>query len=198
MNWLKKIWNDPVWSTVIGGGIVSLYPIILEKYSSLSLSKTHWYLVLILLCSIIGWGIYKKISTYEYNKYNFLREKDTFNKVLSLFSDSTIYFLRNQDFGSTFLVDHIKPLFNFRDIKLASSYTFINPKLEKLKNELFDNVIILIDNILQNSKTSRNDVIRLHSKISQNFNELQKINEYANNICKSYNQLVKEGYKIGF
>lgn len=202
MSWLKKIWKDPVWSSVIASAFVSVCAILLDKYSTLDfldkIPSWGWIIILIVFICFILYGIYRKITNFEYNEYNFLKEKEIFEVIINgLLPSSSIDFMRDQNFRSSFRYEYIKVFFDFRDKKKNPKYAFINPRLEKTKTKLFDNIISLVDIVTQYSVSNSNNVVLLYDSIRNNNEKMKELHTYADNICKYYDKLVKDGHRLG-
>jgi hypothetical protein len=158
MNWFKKIWNDPVFSSLIATGFIALLTFLLDKYSSIGffekIPNWGWSIVIILFIVLISYAIFKK---FEYNPNTIERERKIFNKIIKeRLRQSNIDFMRQQNLRGSYRLEDIQPFFDFRDVKADPTYKFINPKLNKITNDLFDNIIKVVDIIL---KTQLLDII---------------------------------------
>jgi hypothetical protein len=144
---------------------------------------------------LIAFAIFKK---FEYNPNIIERERKIFNKITNgRLQQHNIDFMRQQDLRGGYKLEHIEPFFGFRDVKVDPAYKFINPKLRKIANKLFDNIINVVDIIGQNSTPDHNDVIKLGDGIRNDKARMDELHSYAENIVKHYNKLVEEAYKLG-
>ena len=105
--------------------------------------------------------------------------------------------MRQQDLRGGYRLEDIKPFFDFRDVKADPTYSFINPKLNKIAGKLFDNIIKVVDIISQNSTPEHNNVIRLGHNMRNDNVRMGELHGYASNIVKYYNKLVQEAHKLG-
>ena len=199
MNWMRKIWNDPVFSSLIAAGLIALFTFLFDKYSSINFLKKipnwGWAIVIILFVLLIIYAIFKK---FEYNPNTIERERKTFNKITTeRLRQHNIDFMRQQDLRGGYRLEDIKPFFDFRDVKADPTYSFINPKLNKIAGKLFDNIIKVVDIISQNSTHEHNNVIRLGHNMRNDNVRMGELHGYASNIVKYYNKLVQEAHKLG-
>jgi hypothetical protein len=199
MNWIKKIWNDPVLSSLIATTILALLTFLLDRYSSTKFLERipdwGWAIVVIVSMILIAFAVFKK---FEYNPNTIERERKTFDKLTnSRLQQYNIDFMRQQNLRSGYTLEDIQPFYNFRSVKTDPTYKFINPKLNRIANKLFDNIIKVVDIITQNSTAGHNNVIRLGDRIRNDKNEMDELHSYAENIVKYYDKLVKESYKLG-
>ena len=115
-----------------------------------------------------------------------------------LIQEGTIYWLRAHNFGSSFPDKILDPLYTFEQESFKSDFEFLNPEIESLKN-----------NLLQNIKEFNQAIITNTFGAGPNFQSVPKewtyeqperhdkavnhLNNLADNICMSYDTLIKYG-----
>lgn len=160
MKWIRKIWNDPVWSKVISFVIITLVTAIYVKIKSLNQGKTfdqafnemlqlkvNLFTILVGLFLVLIVYIIYRMVIFKYSESTKKSDLDFFNKVRNeyLDQDSTIRFLRDHNFRGPFNLHKIDDIEKFNDKCRNSDFKFINPRLEKLKIQIEAQIDILLE-----------------------------------------------------
>ena len=193
----KKIWNDPVWSKVIAGVILSVLTLLFSGINSTSITNI-WFIILIIGVLLIFICFIK----YPYWYDNETREADRrlFNTMIEQLSEG-IDFIREHDLGGSFSTAYLQKLYYFEYIKKNPNYNFLNPKIEKLKKELIQQIIAFKEITLTNTFPINGDIVRIPAEWRDEkpefYNKIrQSIHAAADNVCKSYDKFINKGKKI--
>lgn len=170
---LQKIWRDPVWSKVISVLIIAVstvaYNFIVSEYKNVDFKTSFfnfwtldiklWVIAvssigLIIFYSVVKYFKSRKIRPFEYDDKTLELDVSLFNRVRNdiLPQDGTIYWLRHNNFaGFSFEGKYLEPLDVIEWESEKSDFEFINPQLERIKQELVKEISefnsLLYDNI---------------------------------------------------
>jgi hypothetical protein len=221
MNRLKKIWNDPVASSLIATGFVALGGVVWSAIKStidkevdfktafcdfMSIKIELWYfLIFSLLIILIIWLVrYFRTKTFIYDNDTLRIDKDLFLTIRNviLTQSGSIDFIRNNNFaGFSFSLSELVDLKRISSESKKSEFEFFNPKLEKHKIEL----VKLIDDF--------NEIIAYQTFVTdrglqtvppeweqtqpERFRQVvNDINKLQDSICSNYDEFLKLGRKI--
>ncbi|MPL81950.1 hypothetical protein SDC9_27884 [bioreactor metagenome] len=203
---IKKIWNDPVWSKVISGGILLIIPAILSwiKTSSNHMSfMDNWIEVLnspliwiIVAVLILIYLLFRK-KKFKYDEVSLNQDQSLLNQIIttdlpeSFFND----YFRRCDLGSSFLQEHIRPLMDLENIRQNPQYEFNNPLLENIKKELLSDISSFKDHILLNTIVNEYGVVKVLDAIREDDQRFvsykMTAHSLANKICNKYDALIR-------
>jgi len=157
-----------------------------------------WVIAAVIILGLLLISVYQKFKVFEYNENNIQNDKELYHKLLDeILPDYSIEFIRNQNFRDSFRLENIQPFYDFRRLQQNPKYTFINPKIDRVKANLFNNIIDLVDIITTKSVPNENNIILLFDSVLNDNLKIKEIHDYANNICKYYDQLVAVGRENG-
>jgi hypothetical protein len=157
---------------------------------------------------IIQWGITSAIAViallagryWAFHDRLLIHDKQVITELMKkLPSDNIILFLRQHDFGASFDVDKLQELDSFYEFSLSPEYHFVNRKLEKLRVQLVKASSLFNSYLSRHTWQISHDGSRVNKmKSPEEFSneeaywtEKDKINNMANQVCKSYDLLIK-------
>jgi len=215
MKHIKRIWNDQVGSKVISAGIIfiisTIYISIESYYKDKSFNKVlteilnlkidiKTMLIYALLLSIL-FVIFHLIFGFKYSETTKKSDIDLFDSIRNNVLDqgNTIHFLREFNFRGRFNLRNLDGLDNFIGSCRRTDFKFVNPKLEKIKEQL-NNEIIKFSGIVAMKTFSENGLQGIPREWEKNkpteFNEvISDMNNTATNICQLYDKLIIKGRK---
>lgn len=139
---LKKIWTDPVFSKVIGQGIIVILGLLIiffyqEFIYLLMMDIKLWLVLSVILGLLIS---YLSIFLFRFRYSEKTRDLDTklFERIRNeLLTQDDIMEVRNNGFSSNpFETTRIRFIRAFIEENQKSDFTFFNPKLEQKKGDM--------------------------------------------------------------
>ncbi|RXJ77869.1 hypothetical protein CRV03_02545 [Arcobacter sp. F155] len=216
-----SFYNKITWTIVIAGLALLGTPLfekilnaILEKEYSITITDDKDSLIGVLLVVIAL--IYSLITSY-FEKYllhkqaslekKSIIEKDNilFNKFLKeLPSNGSIEFLKTHSFGDSFQLEELRQIMDFQCEWNNAEYEFINEDLEIIRKELYENISKFIYKNSMGSYSQRNGWF---STIPDNcqgewdlpkqvIEKIEEMNDLANKVVESHQELVRLGRRI--
>jgi ABC-type multidrug transport system fused ATPase/permease subunit len=159
--------------------------------------------ILTLLAIFIGQFFKKKKDKFKYDSSSLALDTKLFNKISRqlLPQDQTIYWLRTHHFNSSFPKKYLDQLYTFKDESLSSDFEFLNPKLEVIKNELFEVIInfnrAIGTHTFSTGPNSQSIPTEWRYERSKRYTEaVCEMNELANKVCSNYDLLIKSCRRI--
>lgn len=221
MNRYKKIWNDPVVSSLIATGLIAIGGIVWSAIKStfdkdvdfktafcdfLTLKIELWYfLILILLIILIIWLFrHFRKEIFIYDKDSLRLDKELFVRIRNVLlpQPGPIDFIRENNFaGFSFVLSELDGLYRISNESRNSDFEFFNPELEQHKKEL----VKLIDdfNVIISSETFVTE--RGFQTVPPEWEQTQPerfrkvvkdINRLQDGICEKYDEFLKLGRRI--
>lgn len=221
MNWIKKIWKDPVWSKVISALIIA---ILTSGYASVvahitktgfcetikSMFESHallWCIVLAVLAILIIYGAfvkYKKSRTFKYDNHSYENDRKLYDMMMKdLTPHGSISFLRTNNFaGFSFHISSIKELetffYKYSDDPHAE---FFNPEIENVYKTLLVDINHFQELICINTFALGTDDLQTvppeweEEKPEQFWSVVNGIHNAAQKVCDDYDRFVKLGMR---
>jgi hypothetical protein len=220
MKQLKKIWGDPVWSTVISAIILAIgaviWTFISAKINDIDFQTAWtnfwtfniplWWLTIGSILSLLLFCLrqYFKKSTFQYDDETIKLDRQVFEKIRTKLLPQTgsIYFLRHNNFaGFSFDTDNIDDLDNFEHECINSDFEFLNPDLEKIKLELLSTVTHFTEQIgLETFPTNNGrQTVPPEWELEQPERFWEVVNDFHKTkfqICDKYDELIKLARRI--
>jgi hypothetical protein len=213
MKHLKRIWNDPVGSKLISAAILfiitTIYISIESYYKEKSFSevltdilnsKLDLKTILILLL-VIGmlYIIYNLIFSFKYTESTKKSDIELFNTIRNnkLDQDNTINFLREFNFRGLFNLSRLDGIYDFMEACKRTDFKFVNPKLEKIKEEL-KNEILKFSEIVAYKTFPENGGQGVpreweKKKPTKFKTTISNLNNTATKICEIYDKFIIKG-----
>jgi hypothetical protein len=204
MNIIKRIWNDPVVSKIIATIIISLIPTpFIQEWS--------WLVILLLLFVSLPISLFlNKIKPYLYDDKAKAHDEELIKqiKVEILPYEKTVYCIKasNSSFDGYF---NITPWFHyfskFKEQCKNPTFSFINPKLERIKKNLLEAIANFIETEGRYAHSSLNpnhstDMFILKPTAEDNpkkhYEIVSEVNAAADRVCKEYESLIHTSKKI--
>lgn len=221
MEWLKRVWKDPVWSKVISSLIFAIlasgYAISKAYITNTGFCETvkavfesHvllWCIVLSVLVIFIVYGAfvkYRKPKTFKYDNHSYENDKRLYDMVMKdLTPHGSIRFLRTNNFaGFSFHISSIKELetffYKYSDDPHAE---FLNPKIENEFKTLLVDISHFQDLICVNTFAVGTDDLQTvpseweEEKPKQFWTVVNDIHNAAQKVCDDYDRFVKLGIR---
>lgn len=226
---IKKVWKDPVGSKLISFLIIGLITLIYnysisiiknKSFKSIFISfwKTEFYLWEIFLFFSLTMTTLFFLLNYRKNKTNnkvniesdnFIYDDESkkldtelFLKIRDeLLPNSSINWLRYQDFGNSFRSDAPDKLFYFGDNYNDPSFEFFNLKLDSLKEKLKEKIEVFT-NLLSKKTFPQGSISQTippewrTERPNQFKKDVNSLNHSSKELIESYDLFIKEGRKI--
>lgn len=215
----KKIWNDPVGASIIGGVTVLVFSSIgaavgscfgygnfrdiLKAIANFNLKL--WIVVLIFFAYLILKGLVKKYGSFRYDSHTYSNDKEIYDIIIKeLSNDGVIHFLRTNNFaGFSFRLSSLDELDDFYNSHLNDpSFEFFHPKLEKMRKKLMTDISDFQDLIATKTfpgayQDTQTVPPEWETKCPEYFWEVvNKIHKTTSNICEDYDMIIKLGRKV--
>lgn len=218
-NWFKRIWNDPVGASIIGGLILFLLSSIgaavvsyfgeerfLDVLKSIAnLEIKLWIVVLVVVVCFILKGLVEKYGSYRYNSHTYSNDKAIYDMIVKeLSNDGIIYFLRTNNFaGFSFRLSSLDELDDFYHSHLNDpNFEFFHPKLEEMRKKLMADICEFEDLIATKTFPGKYQDTQTvppewEIKCPDYFWEVvNKIHNTTSSICDNYDKIIKFGKKV--
>jgi hypothetical protein len=162
-----------------------------------SVLTNFWNIIIVIGLVIVIIIIIICQKPYGYDNEKRKADKKLFNKIRKDLNGD-IYFIREHNFRGSFNTKNLQKLYAFEDIKNDPNYKFLNPKIEKIKNELVKNVIRFKDIALTKTFSLHPNIVQVPTEWADTKPEIyntviQNLHTTANNICKCYDKFVLKG-----
>lgn len=215
----KKIWNDPVWSSVLSGFFVLLLtPFCARLYSWIGGNDFRrtlenivnyevklWIVAVLVLAYFIIRGFITKFGSFRYDDHSYKNDKAIYDTIIRELSfDGIISFLRTNNFaGFSFRLSSLEELDNFYNTYPNDpSFEFLNPRMEELKVNLIEDINEFENLIALNTfpcHQSERQTVPPEWEVScpdHFFEVVDKIHNAARNICSDYDSIVRIGKRV--
>lgn len=153
---IKKIWKDPVISKVISVGIVGLL-ILIYNYINSKIGNTTfkgefikfwtlkfeiWKILVFLTISLTIYFLSQSFKKFNYDEETLKLDRDFFIKIRDTYlTEGMMLVPKSNGFSSNaFSAESLHRILEVREESKKSSFEFINPKLEKKKNEVINEI----------------------------------------------------------
>lgn len=219
MSFLRKL--KPDWREVSSGLIVSLLGILLTSIYTFFISefagvnfrsrisriwnyKTGFWILLIALLIILVITCKKRLksrSTFTYEKDTLNVDRNFFNRLRYEYITQEMMMAPRMHYfsDSSFEKDKIDAFLDVQDENQKSDFEFLNPKLEELKNGVFEalgNMLLTIRNNV--CGTSYRGWLRVPSEwsIEHRARACEQIHLAENDLCLKYDELIRQGRRV--
>jgi hypothetical protein len=219
MNFLRKLWNDPVGGSVIGSIILmiltSVGAIILKYIGGSSYIDALWMIanydvklwvfVLVVIGYFVLKGLVSKYGSFRYDGHSYENDKKIYDTIIkNLSNDGIIYFLRTNNFaGFSFRLSSLDELYDFyHSYNDDPNFEFLHPKLEEMRKKLMEDIDVFTGLIAVNTFPGLGEDIQTvppewETNCPDRFwNVVNKIHESAKCICADYDMIVKYGKRV--
>lgn len=221
---IKKIWNNPVWSNVIAHVIIwtfitlgtVIWTFIKSNQNDINFITAFIEVMTIkislwitLLCIILLYMAYwtltnLKRNRFSYNENSMKIDRILFNKIRYelLPQNGAISFIRENNFaGFSFDIDRINDLRNIEHEGRMPDFEFLNPKLEKIKEELITHIANFSKLISHNTYLTHNGLQTIppeweHEQPVKFRKIVNEIHNETSLICNKYDELIKTGRRV--
>lgn len=217
LNFIKRIWNDPVGSQLIATLIIVILTLIYTFASSLfqdidfrtafinfwSISVPLWWLAIGGISLLFVYHVYRyfNLKSFAYDSQTLVLDQKMFEKITTylLPQTGTISYLRNNNFTwSSFQAKKITELDEFQDRCERSDFEFFNPKLETRKLELLKAIVLFKEQIAKNTFPTLNGMQSVPVEWKIDFPEkyskaTENLYQAKDKVCYRYDELVKLG-----
>lgn len=217
--YIKRVWNDPVWSKVISSIILLILTsvcAIIKSYVDntgivdvvLSVGWKQiklWHIVLVVVICLIGYGLYskhKRSKQFRYDQHSYNSDKELYDSILKdLTPNGSIYFLRTNNFaGFSFHLSSLDELEDFyQKYSNDPRFEFFHPEIEQKRKTLMADIGHFEDVICINTFPGNRDDLQTvppewEEKDPRRFREVvNSIHAAAQQVCIDYDDFVKFG-----
>ena len=209
-DFLRKVWNDPVGSTLIATLIIALltalYSLVqsyLENKSFTDVLLTIWSIKIsawkvVVLVVLIVLILRRRPDSFSYDQDSLRVDSELFQRIrLQLLPESgTIGFIKNHDFGANFQLDRLNDLHRFFPGVNMADCEFLNPELESLKLDLVRSLINFSDFAANNTFDVGRDFQGVPKDLPNNIEIIKTLNVLSRNAGQKYTEFIRTGRKI--
>lgn len=215
----KKLWNDPVGASIIGGVIVliisSIGAVVISYFgegkffdvlkSIANFDLKLWIVVLIVFAYLLLKGLLKKYGTFRYDSHTYSNDKAIYDMIVKeLSNDGIIHFLRTNNFaGFSFHLSSLDELDDFYRSHLNDpNFEFFHPKLEEMRKKLMADICEFEDLIATKTfpgtyQDTQTVPPEWEIKCPEYFwDVVNKIHHTTSGICDDYDNIIKFGKKV--
>lgn len=155
-NFFKQVWRDPVFSKVISAGFIAIFTLLTTLVISLIQKTSYketfikfwtskielWVIVSIILVLFLLFLAFRKLKNYRYDTDTLKLDRDLFIRIRDkLLTDDMMLEPRGNAFSSNpFKADSLHNILDIRDENKKAGFEFLNPVLEKKKQNMVTEV----------------------------------------------------------
>jgi len=176
-------------------------------YLDLKISQVVYWIVGVIQILISGYVVYEKKDKFTGEQSRKIeQDQENLRRIIKMIPPSNlIHYLREVDFAGAFDLFRFDGLFKFIDEFQDPTFEFINPRLEKFRKELFNEINELSKLIGQHTFVIDTSEGVRWSRIPKEysytrpdyFKQISKqMNNLADNICAVYDKLIHTGRRL--